>query len=118
MDTVKRDIVERTFKFGVRIVKMVSVFPKTPAGFALGGQAIRSGTSVGANIEEAQDAISRKEFIHSMSISLKESRETLYWLKIILESGLVSNSRLSDLMNENLEIVKILTAIVKNSRKS
>lgn len=74
----KRDIVERTFKFSLRIVEIVNSLPKTTTGFAIGNQVIRSGTSIGANMEEAQDAFSRNDFSHAINISLKEARETLY----------------------------------------
>ena len=114
----QKDIIERTFKFGVRIVALVNIIPKTPAGYALSRQIVRSGTSVGANIEEAQDGLTKKDFTHSMNIALKEARETKYWLRIILESGLIIPKKLDYLLDENTQIVKILTAIVKNSRKS
>ncbi|EKD64956.1 MAG: hypothetical protein ACD_50C00232G0005, partial [uncultured bacterium] len=78
----KFDITVRCFNFGVDIVRLANKLPKTPAGFAIASQIIRSGTSVGANVVEAQDAISKKEFIRMMFISLKECRETLYWLAL------------------------------------
>jgi len=114
----RRDIVERTFKFGVSIVKIISSLPKAPAGYAVSNQIVRSGTSIGANIEEAQDGLTRKDFIHSMNIALKEARETKYWLKIILESELIPIEKLDNLLDENIQIIRILTTIVKNSRKS
>jgi len=110
------DIRERSFKFGIRIVKLVMSLPKNSAGFALGSQIVRSGTSVGANIEEGQNSGTRKEFVHSLTISLKEARETEYWLKIIVESGLIKSERLTGLIEENIEIIKILTTIVKNAK--
>ncbi len=61
-----KDIVERTFKFGIRVIKLVKTLPRTPVGFAVASQLVRSGTSVGANVEEAQSAISKKEFISKM----------------------------------------------------
>ncbi len=114
----KKDISERTLKFGLRIINLVLSLPKNSVGNALGNQIVRSGTSVGANIEEAQDALSKKDFIHSMTISLKEARETNYWLKMISESGLVSKGRLESILKENIEIIKILTVIVKKSKMS
>src|SRR5690242_7325399 len=102
----KRDIGERTLKFGIQVVAIVKLFPKTSAGFAIGGQVVRSGTSIGANIQEAQDGLSRKDFIHSMNIALKETKETYYWLTIIRESGLVTSATLDSLMQENLELIK------------
>lgn len=110
------DIRERTFKFAVRVVKLASSLPKNSVGFAISSQVVRSGTSVGANIEEAQNCSSKKEFIHSLTISLKEAKETEYWLRIIVESGLVSEVKLASLIEETREIIKILVTIVKRSK--
>jgi len=97
---------------------LVVSLPKNTAGFAIGNQVIRAGTSIGANIEEAQNAGSKKEFIRSLTIALKESRETLYWLRIIIESELLPEQRLRLLIEENREIIKILITIIKNSKKN
>ncbi len=112
----RKDIKVRAFDFGIRIVKLVRAMKKDPASYALANQIVRSGTSIGANIEEAQGALSRKDFIHSMQISLKESRETFYWLKIIGGSGILPTAQLQSLLLESEEIVKILTTIVKNAK--
>ncbi|MCL5794964.1 MAG: four helix bundle protein [Patescibacteria group bacterium] len=112
----KIDITHRTREFAIVIVNLSKKLPKNPAGFAIGSQIIRSGTSIGANVEEAQDAISKKEFIHSMNIALKEARETYYWLIIIKESKLIGNSKFIFVLNENIEIIKILRTIVKKSK--
>ncbi len=112
------DIRERTFKFGVRIIKLISALPKTTASYAIGNQLIRSGTSIGANTEEAQNAGSKKDFIHCLTISLKEARETEYWLRMISETGIISQSRLKDLLEENKEIIKILTTIIKKTKEN
>ena len=112
----KKDIVERSFKFGVEIVKMVNQLPKSPAGYAIANQIVRSGTSVGANIEEAQDGLSKKDFIHSMNIALKEARETFYWLNILTESYLINKPSIEKIVDENIQLIKILTTIVKKAR--
>ena len=104
-------IPERTFKFSVKIIELVSKLPRTSSGIAISNQVVRSGTSVGANVEEAQNSASKKEFIHTMTIALKEARETYYWLRLIEESKLAFD--LLVLKRENLEIVKILTSSVK-----
>lgn len=110
-----KTIPERTFKFGVKIVKLVYKFPKSSSGFAISSQIIRSGTSIGANVEEAQNASSKKEFVRGITIALKEARETLYWLKIIEESKLV-NINLKEIISENTEIIKILTSSIKKAK--
>ncbi len=110
------DIRERTLKFAVSIISLIQLLPKNAAGFAIASQLVRSGTSVGANIEEAQDAASKKDFIHCLIVSLKEARETEYWLKVIKESGLISSLKLSEALQEVNELIKILTTIIKRSK--
>lgn len=110
------DIKKRTFRFSVRIIKLVVNLPKNSVGYAIGNQVIRSGTSIGANIEEAQSAGSRKEFVRGMTIALKEARETDYWLRLIVESETVSLDKMIDIIKENQEIIKILTSIVKKTK--
>lgn len=112
------DIDKRSLDFGVRIIKLVKVLPKDAAGYALGNQIIRSGTSIGANIEEAIGASTKKEFNHSMNIAKKEARETLFWLKSIYESDILDKDRMRPIMNECEELIKILTAIVKKGQQN
>ena len=79
---------------------------------------LRSGTSVGANIEEAQAGQSRADFLSKMSIAGKKARETLYWLKLLEKAELISDDRLQDLKQEADEIVRILTSIVKATKQN
>lgn len=88
------------------------------AGYAIGNQIIRSGTSIGANVEESQNAQSRKDFIHGMTIALKEARETEYWLKILEQTKTFPANETVYLKNEVNELVKILTVIIKNSKQN
>ncbi|MBI2196934.1 four helix bundle protein [Candidatus Daviesbacteria bacterium] len=97
---------------------MVNSLPKTPAGYALASQVVRSGTSIGANLQEAQSAASRKDFIHLVNISLKEARETYYWLTILSRSQLIPSKKLGLLLKENDEIIRILVTILKKSRNN
>ena len=83
--------------------------------FTLGKQLLRSGTSIGANVEEATAAQSKKDFIAKMSISLKEARETNYWLRLLKRTGYIKKV---DLINESEEIMNILGAIIRTSRKN
>jgi four helix bundle protein len=71
------DIKQRTFEFGVRIVRMVNSLPKTVAGIELGRQVVRAGTSIGANVEEANGASSKKDFVYKMTIARKEARDKI-----------------------------------------
>jgi len=115
--SVPFDIKERTFLFGVRIVKLVNVLPRSIAGIEIGRQVIRSGTSIGANVEEADGAESKKDFIHKMSIARKEARETRYWLRII-QISLLDNAEVADLIQESDQLVRILSRIIANAKKS
>ena len=115
--SVPFDIKERTFLFGVRIVRLVNVLPRSIAGIEVGRQIIRSGTSVGANVEEADGAESRKDFIHKMSIARKEARETRYWLRII-QASFLDSAEVADLIQESDQLVRIISKIIANARKS
>ena len=111
------EIQERTFEFAIRIVKLCQYLDEKPGvKRILSNQLLRSGTSVGANIEEAQAGQSRADFLSKMSIASKEARETLYWLKLLEKAKLISGDRLQDLKQEADEIVRILTSIVKSTK--
>ncbi|MFO0837657.1 MAG: four helix bundle protein [Phycisphaerae bacterium] len=112
-----RDIADRTFQFAKRVVAVARAMPRDPAAATIARQVIRSGTSVGANVEEAEAAHSKAEFIQKVNLARKEARETLYWLRLIGDCGMLRTSRLRNLIAEANEIVCILTAIVRNARK-
>ena len=113
----KRDLCERTFQLALRIVNLCQELSKNP-GVArmMANQLLRSGTSVGANVEEGQAAQSEADFVSKYSISCKEARETHYWLRLLAESKIVSPGKLDDLMAECNELIAILTTIVKKVR--
>lgn len=113
----KFDIQERTFKFAVRVVKLLNRLPRTTAGFEIGKQVVRSATSIGSDVEEADAAESKQDFIHKMSIAHKETRETRYWLRII-RAALLDDDELRALIQESDELVRILYTIVENARQS
>lgn len=113
----KRDIVDRTFRFSIRIVKLVGALPRTIAGEVIARQVMRAGSSVGANVEEAQAASSAKEFSGRMEIAQSEAREALYWLRLIDETELIGSRRIADLIKEADELVRILTVIARRARK-
>ena len=80
-------------------------------------QLLRSGTSIGANVEEAQASESKKDFVHKYSLALKEAREAHYWLRLLVASEIISESRLQPLKAEANELVAILTTICKKNRE-
>ncbi|OGY26462.1 MAG: hypothetical protein A2Z24_00360 [Candidatus Woykebacteria bacterium RBG_16_44_10] len=108
------DIRERAFKFALRIIKLCKELPKNEINRVLINQVLRSGTSIGANLEEALGAHTKAEFTNSTNIAKKEARETNYWLRLMAESnGLKIKKRMENLLSEAEEIVKILTSSVK-----
>jgi len=113
-----QQITERTFQFALRIIKLCRALQKEYIGRTLSGQLLRAGTSVGANIEESQAAQSTADFIAKMSIARKESRETLFWLRLIRESKMVPAQRLEKIILECDEITKIISSIIINTRKN
>jgi four helix bundle protein len=115
----KPDIEVRTYQFALRIVRLCRTLGDKPGvGRTLGNQLLRSGTSVGANIEEAHAAQSREDFVNKMSIALKEARETRYWLRLVIDAELMSADLLGSLLTESTEIMRILGAIVATCRRS
>jgi four helix bundle protein len=99
-----QDIKERTFRFGVRIMNLSTHLPENRSGKIVGNQVLRSGTSIGANVEEAQASYSRGDFIFRMNIALKEARETHYWLRMIKAASLVKPNKLEGVLSEADEI--------------
>ena len=113
-----RKIDERTFDFALLIVDVYK-FLLGKKEFVLSKQLLRSGTSIGANVSEAQAAQSRNDFISKMSIASKEARETLYWIRLLKKSGYLNEySKLELLDSEIRSIVKIITSIVKTTQNS
>ncbi len=118
MPESKRDLTERTFAFGVRIVALCRTLDRRDSTCRiLAGQLLRSGTSVGANIEEAQASQSRADFTSKCSIACKEARETHYWLRLLSASGIISDHEVEGLLDECDQVVAILTTIVKKVKQ-
>ena len=89
----RRDLDGRSSLYGARIIKLVESLPNTLVGRRVADQLLRSGTSAGANYEEARAAESKDDFVHKLQIALKELRESNYWLRLLLESGKISKRR-------------------------
>ncbi len=111
-----KDIVDRTYNFALRVIKLVSSLPRNKICDVIGHQLLRSGTSVGANMEEAQAAYSKKEFCSKVGISNKEARESNYWLRLLRDSEQLNDDSVKNIIQESEEIVKILFSIVKTSK--
>jgi len=113
------DIRERTFDLSVRLVKLCRYLEDRPGvGRTLSWQLLRSGTSIGANVEEAQAGQSRADFISKNLIALKEARETDYWLRLIAAAQVLPERRISALRSEVEELKLILGAIVVSAKKN
>lgn len=110
------DLLKRTKLFALRVIKVCAALPKTPVATALAVQLVKAGTSPGANYREAHRARSKAEFAAKIGDCLKEQDETLYWLEILSESGLVPSPRLQPLITECNELVAIFTTIHKKAR--
>ena len=113
------DITERTFNFALRVIKLCQFLNEKYSSekSILAKQLLRSGISIGANVEEAQAGQSRSDFIHKMAIALKEARETNYWLRLLEASGILPKEKLAELIKESDEIKKILGSIIVSSKK-
>lgn len=115
----RADIVERTFSFALQIVKLCRSLERTSgASRSLSLQLLRSGTSIGANVEEAQAGQSKADFVSKMAIALKEARETGYWLRLIRGSGIATTDSLELLEQEASELAKILGAIISKAKRT
>lgn len=109
----ENQIKEKSYCFALRIVKLARGLPKENAGFVIGKQLVAAGTSVVANIEEAQGAFSRDDFIYKMQTAFKEALESNLWLRLTWDSKLLQNEELKDLIRESTEIKNILGRIMK-----
>ncbi|WP_321280143.1 four helix bundle protein [Marinifilum fragile] len=108
-------ILEKSYAFAIRIVKLYQFLSQEKKEFVLSKQILRSGTSIGANVEEAVGGISKKEFRAKMSIAYKESRETDYWLRLLKDTEIIEEKLFNSLYQENKELLKILYKIIESS---
>jgi four helix bundle protein len=109
-------VFEKSKKFALRIIRLNKYLCNDKKEFVLSKQILRSGTSIGANISEAIHAMSKKEFIAKMNISLKESAETEYWLELLKESEYITNDEFKSINMDCTELKSLLTAIIKSTK--
>ena len=107
-------IKEKSFAFALKIIKLCQQL-QDQHEYVISKQLLRSGTSIGANIEEATAAESRADFIHKMKIAMKEARETHYWLRLIDQSALIEDTDVSNHLAEAEELSRMLTSITKTA---
>ena len=109
---------ERTKEFALRILRLCDALPKTDAARAIGRQLLRSGTSVAANYRAVGRARSRAEFVAKMGVVVEEADETVFWLELLADSGMVPKARLDELSREGNELVAIFVASQKTAKRS
>lgn len=110
------DLEERTLKFSKRLLVLVQTLPKNGLNNHLKNQCFRSGTSVGANYREANDAVGKKDFLFRLKISRKEAKETTYWLELISDANPKLKKRLNNIIQESRELTYILSSIIKKTQ--
>lgn len=111
----KNIIKEKTFAFAVEIINTYKVLADRRE-FVLSKQMLRSGTSIGANVREAEHAQSKADFIHKLSISLKEANETEYWLDLLYETKYLTEIEFQNIKPKIIELLRLLTSIIKTSK--
>ena len=113
----KNSLVEcKSYDFALRIIKLYKYLVSDAKEFVLSKQILRSGTSIGAMVKEAEHAQSKADFIHKMSIALKEANETEYWLMLLKDSDYISKTSYNSIQPEASELIKLLASIVKTSK--
>ena len=119
MDNRKFDLEDRLIDFAITISEVAESFPNTPLGKQINGQMVRSGTSPALNYGEAQSAESSKDFIHKIKIVLKELRETLVYLKMIIRKPLITpESKLTPIIKENNKLIAIFMKSIETASKN
>jgi four helix bundle protein len=112
----KRNVIkEKSFLFAIEIVCLYKVLAERKE-FVLSKQVLRSGTSIGANIREAEHAQSKADFIHKLSISLKEANETEYWLDLLYETKYINQIEFENIKPKIIELLKLLISIINTSK--
>lgn len=111
---MKNNIQEKSFQFAIRIVNLCKLLRTERKEYTLSNQLLRSGTSIGANIAEAQQAQSRADFLSKLNIALKEAYETTYWLRLLEATDYLTNQEFHSIYTDCDELVKILVSSVKS----
>jgi len=111
------EVLDLSFEFSIRIVKLHQYLSREKKEYILSKQLLRSGTSIGANVNEAQAAISSKDFHAKLTIAAKEARESKYWIDLLIATGyLPQEKHVQTLQDDILSLIKLLTTIVKSTK--
>lgn len=106
---------DKSFDFALRIIKLYK-YLQSKNEFVLSKQLLRSGTAIGALVHEAEQAESKADFIHKMAIALKEANETQYWIELLHKSEYISEAQFNSINADSVEVLKLLTSIIKTSK--
>lgn len=109
---------DKSYSFALRIVKLYKYIVSEKKEYVLSKQILRAGTSIGANVEEANQAQSKADFIHKLSISQKEAFETDYWLRLLRDSEYLTETQADSLLNDCRELQKLITASIKTAKEN
>ncbi len=108
----------KSFQFAVRVVKIYKHLIDKRIEYVLSKQMLRSGTSVGAMVREAEQAETKKDFIHKMAIAQKEINETIYWFELLKETNYITVQQFESINKDAIEIIKLITSIIKTAKKN
>ena len=114
---MEKAIQEKSFRFAVRIVNLCKYLQSEKKEYILSKQVMRSGTSIGANVAEAQQAQSRPDFINKLNVSLKEAYETNYWLRLLYETQYLGQEAFESIITDCSELEKLLISIIKTTKE-
>lgn len=114
----KSIIKDKSEALAVRIVRLSRYLTTTKREFVISGQIYRSGTSISANVNEAQQGSSKNDFVHKMNIALKEASETKHWLRLLYKTDYINKIQFDSIYGDATEVEKILTKIVKTTREN
>ena len=109
---------DKSFAFAVRVVNLYRYLGSEKKEFVLAKQLLRSGTAIGALVREAEHAESKRDFVHKMSIALKESSETEYWILLLQVTGFLSPNESESILGDNRELLKLLTSIINSAKQN
>lgn len=111
-------IKNKSFGFAIRVVKLYQFLCETKKEFVLSKQLLRSGTAVGALVREAEHAESKTDFKHKLAIAQKEINESIYWVELLKETGYLTNEQFQSINTDAVEILKLLTSIIKATKNN
>lgn len=115
----ERNVVrDKSFQFALRTVKLYQYLKEEKKEYVLSKQVLRSGTAIGALIRESQQAQSKADFIHKLSIALKEANETEYWIELLFQSGFLEEKSYQSIHTDIEELLKLLTSIIKTTKEN